>query len=136
MNLLRLLAVPTLLFFTGCGGGAPDDLPELGRVKGVVKLQGKPVPQAIVMFRPVDGGLTSQAVTNDDGAYELNYLREMMGAKVGEHFVRITTYEDPVVEDNGKQSGGRTEMMPSEYAGGVTVKKTVNAGENVIDFEL
>ncbi len=128
-----LVVLPLVLM--GCGS-APDDRPELGLVKGTVKLNGEPVEGARISFRPVDGGLTSQAVTNADGSYELVYLRESKGAKVGEHFVQITTYEDPIVEDDGSRSGGKPELMPEAYARGDLERRTVSAGENVIDFDL
>ena len=131
----RSLLIFSVAALSGCAG-APDDLPELGTVTGVVTIDGEPVAKAIVNFRPVEGGLTSQSLTGEDGRYELNYLREQKGAKVGTHFVQITTFEDPVVEDDGTKSGGRKELMPAEYSRGDLEKRDVAAGENTINFEI
>ena len=118
----------------GCSG-APDDQPETGMVTGKVTLGGNPVSGAKVFFTPVDGGRTSEAVTQDDGSYELIYLRDIKGAKIGEHQVRITTFEQPEVLDDGTQAEGRPEAMPPEFSQG-TELRTVEAGEQVIDFEI
>lgn len=125
-----------VLLLSGCGGGAPNDQPDLGQVKGVVRLNGMPLPDAQVKFRPVEGGRSSTAVTKADGSYELTYLREAMGAKIGEHLVQITTFEAPTMEDNGKLVGGKKELLPENYARGDLERRSVSAGENVIDFDI
>lgn len=130
------LGLGVVLWLSGCSGGAPSDQPELGRVKGVVRLNGETLPNARVQFRPVEGGRASSAVTDANGEYDLNYLREVMGAKIGEHLVQITTYEDPVMEDNGKLVGGRKELLPESYARGDVERRSVSAGENTIDFDI
>ena len=131
-----LFGLGLALFVSGCGGGAPNDMPELGKVKGVVRLNGMPLPDARIKFRPVEGGSSSTAVTGADGTYELNYLREIMGAKIGEHLVQITTFEDPMMEDNGKLVGGKKEQLPESYARGDVERRSVAAGENTIDFDI
>ena len=91
---------------------------------------------AVVSFTPVGGGRSSTAQTGEDGSYELTYLRDIKGAKIGEHEVRITTFEEPVIEDDGSKSGGRQEEMPDEYLNG-SVKRTVeDVDDNVIDFDV
>lgn len=133
----RLLLACVMLLIAGCGG-APDDMPEVAPVRGTVKLDGKPLPMAKVIFSPVEGGQSSEGVTGAGGEYELVYKRDIMGAKVGKHLVVITTYEEPEkADDNKTLIGGRPEQAPPEYNTGGGVEHEVKAGEeNVIDFDL
>ena len=88
---------------SGCG--PKSDMPEVAPVKGKVTLDGKPMVMARIYFTPEGGGQSSEAVTNASGEYELVYKRDIMGAKIGKHTVRITTYEEPEVTDDGKVVG-------------------------------
>ena len=119
---------------SGCG--PRSDLPEVAPVKGKVTLDGKPMVLARIYFSPEGGGQSSEAVTNASGEYELVYKRDIMGAKIGKHTVRITTYEAPEVTDDGKVVGGKPELVPSQYNANSTLQKEVVAGENVFDFPL
>ncbi len=110
-----------ILVCVGCGQG---DRPALGTVEGVVTLDGQPLAGAFVQFDPgsVRG---SSGVTDADGRYELVYLRDMKGAAVGEHTVRITT-----------QTETTPEILPARYHTETTLKETVTPGRNEIDFTL
>ena len=109
---------------SGCSRG---DRPPLGTVHGRVTLDGKPLARAHIGFSPETGGRTSTGVTDAAGNYELTYLREIMGAKVGVHTVRISTAHD---------RARRTETVPARYNVHSTLQKQVAAGDNVIDFDL
>ena len=39
----------------GCGGGTPDDQPDIGQVTGVVTVDGSPKADIIVAFQPEGG---------------------------------------------------------------------------------
>lgn len=132
MHRLCLAMLATASLIAGCGAG---DRPETGEVTGKVMRGATPVVGARVYFTPVDGGRTSEATTQGDGSYELVYLRDIKGAKIGEHKVRITTFDPPEVTDDGKKVGGRPEEIPSQYSGGEE-RRTVKAGAQVIDFAL
>ena len=108
---------------SGCGG----DLPKLGAVKGKVMFDGKPLANAGVVFTPIDGGRQSMAMTDQDGNYELVYLRDIPGAKVGRHDVRITAADG----ESAKQ-----EPIPSRYNTQTTLRESVRPGANVINFTL
>src|SRR5271157_3972435 len=82
------VALACLTSIGGCNGG---DRPELGTVQGRVSLNGGPLGRAMISFQPMDGGRQSCCVTNREGAYELVYLRNIRGAKVGNHRVTIST---------------------------------------------
>jgi hypothetical protein len=79
------LAITIPLLLIGCGRG---DQPELGSVFGIVSLNGKPLTHVEVTFAP-EVGRPSYGETNDEGIYELVYLRDVKGAKVGRHAVTI-----------------------------------------------
>lgn len=119
-----------------CGCGEDSDKPETGTVKGTVTLDGQAVGMARIYFSPVDGGQTSEAITDAAGHYELLYKRDEKGAKIGKHKVVITTFEEPTVEDDGSVSGGMPERIPAKFNTSTTLEKEVAAGENVIDFPL
>lgn len=118
---LPVVVAAGLLTSTGCGRG---DRPDLGRVHGVVTLDGQPLAAAYVQFDPgtVRG---STGVTDAEGRYELVYIRDTKGAAVGEHTVRITTgtETDP-------------EILPPRYHAQTTLKETVTPGQNEINFAL
>jgi hypothetical protein len=118
---MPLLLVIALWTWSGCG---QDDRPELGSVQGVVTLDNQPLAEAVVQFDPgtVRG---SKGMTDAGGRYELLYIRNLKGAAVGEHTVRITT-----------QTETKPEILPARYHSQTTLKKTVNPGCNEIDFPL
>lgn len=70
---------------TGCGGGSELDV---GEVTGVVTLDGKPLPNAVVTFVPKAGGPSGVGTTDAEGKYQLLTVEEA-GAVVGEHLVSI-----------------------------------------------
>jgi hypothetical protein len=109
---------------SGCGS---DDAPRLATVHGKVTLDGKPLKKAGIGFTPIDGGHQSHAATDEEGHYELKYLRDVMGAKVGQHKVRIST---------ANESEKKVELVPPRYNASSTLERAVQAGDNEIDFEL
>ena len=119
-------AVLMLLLLAGCGGAGP----ETGEVAGRVTLDGQPLSGAVVEFTP-QSGRPSFGMTDDDGRYMLGYTRDVEGALIGEHAVRITT-SDPFA-DNPED---RRERVPPMYNQQTTLSAIVDAGENTLDFNL
>lgn len=109
---------------TGC---ATPGRPRLGTVEGRISLDGSPLPAAVVRFTPAGRGRTSQAVTDPDGRYRLRYLRDIPGADIDRHTVRIST----ATEENG----GR-ESLPARYHTRTELAADVRSGPNTIDFDL
>lgn len=110
----------------GCSSGEP--LPKLGEVTGVVTLDGKPLPGAVVMFAPVSGRM-STGMTDAEGKYDLTYNVGTKGALIGKHAVRITTQsEDPVQRS--------PEKLPAKYNHASTLDAEVKEGKNDVPFEL
>ena len=130
LSLLPLLVV-------GCGGGGPDDYPDMGSVSGTVTMGGNPVSGAIVFFTPVDkANRPSFGTTDDDGYYELRYSSTVDGAKVGEHSISISTYIPPGPDEEGNIQPAQPETIPNKYNSKTELTKTVEAGSQTIDFEL
>lgn len=119
-----LFALVVAVAMTGC---SKSDRPPLGTVTGVVTLDGQPLADALVLFTPDAPGRTSRGVTGVDGRYELTFLRDIVGANLGHHRVRITT----VTDDNGGK-----ERLPKRYHAATKLEAMVEAGENTIDFAL
>jgi len=82
----RLYGFVILLIFAGCGR-VPDQ-PPLGTVTGIVTLEGKPLEFIEVSFVP-EAGRPSYGDTNSLGEFELTYVRNVKGAKVGKHTVSV-----------------------------------------------
>lgn len=123
---IALLAVGMLTI--GCSSGGPD----LGRVEGRVTLDGKPLPGAMVMFKPLKGR-PSLAETDGDGHYSLDYRIDDSGALLGTHTVTISTF---------KQADGLfikkdvPERVPPKYNRRTSLTAEVKAGLNEINFDL
>jgi len=93
MKVARLIAIAAAgLLAAGCGSG-----PNFVKVSGVVTLNGKPYPNAVVSFQPVGSkenpnpGEGSVAITDANGRFELKTRSGQNGAVVGQHRVRIQT---------------------------------------------
>jgi len=112
------------LTLLGCSG---SQQPPLGRVRGTVTLDGAALVNATVLFTPAGAGRTSQGTTDASGRYELSYLRDIRGANVDRHTVRITTASE--------ENGGR-ELLPPRYHSQSELEVRVAAGRNVCNFEL
>jgi len=110
----------------GCGG-APEDLPPLGSVEGVVTLDGNPLAGASVLFTPVDAGALSSARTDEKGRYELYYGTAAKGATIGKHQVQISRYGE---------GDDTTDAVPLKYNAQTTLTAEVQSGKNTINFDL
>lgn len=127
-----------LLFSTcliGCGKG---DLPPLAPVKGQVLLQGKPLRDAKVVFRPEKGGgRPSGGQTDVDGYFELFYAEDIPGAIIGTHKVLITTYVGKDNEsDRPEAISGRPEVVPSIYNSETKLSAEVKQDNEDFVFKL
>jgi hypothetical protein len=99
--------------------------PELAGVRGTVKMDGKPVPGAQLTFEPEGPGRAASGLANEQGEYVMEYTPESEGALVGPVLVRISTL-----------TTDHPETIPPQYNTKSELKRTVEAGKNVFDFEL
>jgi hypothetical protein len=96
----------------GCGGS------QLVKVRGVVKLDGKPLDRAGVQFMPIGGhGQPASGITESDGTFHVDTHAPDDGARPGEYKVVISKYEvDPGMQQKFDSSDPKaTEKM---YAAG------------------
>ncbi len=122
-----VLILPLLVVIGGCGSS------DLGTVEGTVKLDGDPLKDAVVTFQPAKGR-PSIGTTDENGHYELMYLADQPGAKIGTHTVRISA-EITKTDASGEEEviGDR---VPKKYNEESELKKEVKPGSNTIDFDL
>jgi hypothetical protein len=117
------------LQLAGCG---PDNV---GRVSGTVTLDGQPLEGAYVEFQPVAGNAPSGGITDALGQYTLRYTRDIEGAEIGEHKVRITTASggDPDAEP---PKPAVPEKVPPQYNKNTDLTAKVESGSNTLNFDL
>lgn len=110
-----------LLALCGCGGGATGSGLEMIPVTGMVRLDGKPLTSATVMFNPLPGtkGNGGYGVTNAEGKFSVIDYQETPGCPPGEYAVTFTkiTQPDGSPIPPGAQRGevGMVEQIPKAY---------------------
>ena len=144
MNRLRILAGALLVGAAGCSGG-----PEYAPVSGVVTLDGKPYPKAVVSFQPIgtgdnpNPGRGSSAYTDENGRFVLT-SDDKDGALVGKHTVRIMTRGNEVVgqdpstgSDDATPANREVDPIPPEWNALSKVEFDVpSGGTNQASFEI
>jgi hypothetical protein len=122
-----LLLLVTVSFSIGCGPGGPD----IASVEGVVTLDGKPLPEASVLFINQEGR-PAGAWTDKDGKYKLMFDESRSGAIPGQSQIKITT-----ARDGNAAVAGRKESLPDIYNSRTTLSFNVEAKKkNVANFDL
>lgn len=138
-----------LMTASGCGG----DTPTLAPVSGVVTLDGKPYPDAVVSFQPIGSeelpnpGRGSSGFTDANGRFVLKYDGITPGAVVGKHRVRIMTKGNDVMIAGGGEGTGsddytppanmKIDPIPAEWNGLSTKEFVVpSGGTDKANFEI
>jgi hypothetical protein len=124
--LSRILLISLLVGLSGCGSG-----PKFVPVSGTVTLDGKPLANALVAFKPAAlpgkieaAGPGSMGVTDENGRYVLKVIYtdgRTEGAVVGEHRVRIST------TDHVSAGGDSTDVAPRQQKERVPAKYNTNS---------
>ena len=135
MRLLFLL--PLLLLPAGCSGSG-----KIAPVSGRVTLNGRPLPNAAVVFQPVategsiNPGTGSGGFTGSDGRYILTLTgTTTRGAVVGKHKVRITLVPPETGTDDDRPK--RVKQLPSHFNKATKLEYEVPAGgTSTADFPL
>lgn len=134
-NFNRGLLSLAMLMLAGCGGSPFT----LAKVDGKVTLNGRPVTQGKVLFRPAKGPVAVGAL-GSDGTYSLMTYKPGDGAIVGECSVAIDapTWGAPMAGFTPPPPPSLEETIPKKFHsfGTSNLKRTVEARENVFDFEL
>jgi hypothetical protein len=97
----------------------------LGRVSGLVIINGQPLAGAKVEFIP-QKGKPSSGVTDQNGRYSLKSSQDIPGAALGTHQVSISTATEE----------GAKETIPPKYNAATSLAAEVVEGNNEFIFEL
>jgi hypothetical protein len=119
-SLANTLLITGLATLTGCGPGGPA----LGKVTGLVTLDGKPLPNASVSFMPIGEGGVATGVTDASGKYELSHPSGK-GAVVGKNKVAVTSIHKT-------ESKVDMSQIPSDSPEYAKMLEQSNAGYNLI----
>lgn len=121
---LMAALVAALPFLTGCSGERPAE------VTGMVKVDGKPLPEGEIIFESADGSKTPAAGPIKDGAYTVHVLP---GAKK----VKVTASRPPKKRDPVLGDAAREPMLGPEYNDRSTLTFDVKPGTNTgVDFDV
>lgn len=129
----RLSLVLLLPWLAGCGNG-------LVSVSGTVRLDGKPVAEAGVVFHPVEGGAPASGVTDAQGRYQLS-AGSRPGALAGEYRVTVSKQRTSGIGENELPLPGGIKiqlLVPQKYGNPQTspLRATVGRGSANHDFDL
>jgi len=117
--------------------GCSQDGPPIADVEGQVLLDGSPLPDATVTFQPNQPGRQSVGVTDESGHFDLRYSGTRTGALVGEHTVKISTYQAPhPAGPNGEMTALKKEMVPKRYNVDSELTRSVDKWGSEFTFEL
>ena len=153
MKLVRFFLIGALILGGVAGCGARS---KYAKVSGIVTLDGKPYPNAIVSFQPLgtrskpNPGRGSTGLTDHNGKFTLLTDDGYSGAVVGTHRIRIRTkVEDPtsVFDPNTgspdsppstKGKKAEPEPIPQEWFADHTKKEfdVPPGGTNKADFDI
>ena len=91
------LVVLPLLLTLGCSGGEKPI-----KVEGEVKLDGKPLENAMILFTPEDKGTPASGTSGSDGSFRLTTYSSGDGIKPGTYKVTVTLTD--LVTGDGTQA--------------------------------
>ena len=128
-RIASFLAATVSLWIVGCDHAGPA----LGRVRGSVSVDGRPLENAVVEFQP-EKGRPSRGITDRSGRYDLSFTRERRGALIGRHVVRIATQTEGTTP-NGR-SDNLSHLAPPKSGKTWQLTTEVKPGNNRLDFEL
>ena len=128
-----LILIFCTVALSGCGGAFDAS------ARGVVTLDGQPVPRGMVTFYPVAGGPAVYGPIGSDGSYSLRTGRED-GLPAGDYQASVSANEAPNVTQTaggGPPPPGKA-ITPAWYRMKDTsgLKYTVKRGKNEINLEL
>jgi hypothetical protein len=127
----RIALLFLALGLAGCGSD-----PRAG-IHGQVLLDGEPLEVGSILFQPAEGTQSPNAGASIiDGDYEVPRAK---GPMAGSYRVEIHAFRKTgrkITISNNALIDEEKEAIPARYNTKSTLLKTVNAGENVINFEL
>ncbi|MDO5554521.1 MAG: carboxypeptidase-like regulatory domain-containing protein [Planctomycetia bacterium] len=125
-----LAALILLLPLAGCSSEKSVNW-EHRTVRGVVTLDGSPVPDATVMFSFPEGAVAGK--TDNSGAYEVKDVF------LGDVLVTISCVKDTGKVDSNPVTGSRPIMeniLPAKYGYGQGIKMSITPDDEPVNLEL
>jgi hypothetical protein len=125
----------TWLLLALCLAGCRSD-PRAG-ISGQVLVDGQPLEVGSILFQPTEGTQSPNAGSSIvDGEYEVPRPK---GPMAGKYRVEIHAFRKTgrkIAISNGALIDEEKEWIPARYNSQTTLLKTVQAGDNVLNFEL
>lgn len=145
-----ILAAGFVLILVGCPSQPSADYSKLKviRATGTVRLDGKPLPNAVVMFEDVKDATVAVGLTDTAGRYVLQIDSRKKGVTPGKKRVLISTatripglnagFDGEGGDEEGEASprGGPQELVPDRYNRGSQLFVEVTPDREVYDFDL
>lgn len=129
------LSAATLASVVGC----EESKSNLGRVEGIVRLDGKPLTGGKIQFLP-PAGRSAIAEIQSDGTFTLGTFGNSDGAIIGTHKVAVIAFEPGSVgrPDPAKPRAPLKPLVPERYlaAGTSGLTYEVKPGLNNAEFDL
>lgn len=119
-----------LIVCIGCSGQKNENLPETIAVEGVVTYQNKPVPDATIMFYPVQGRKPASGRADASGKFTLTTFKKNDGVLPGEHKVTVNAYESTPEGVSMKSA------IPIKYTNQNNSPLTINVSESEKEIKL
>jgi hypothetical protein len=114
-RIAALFLAETLILSVGCGRVDQDRVPVVP-VDGTVSFHGKPLPGAMIVLHPTDGGSTlspaPRAQVEKDGSFRFTTYEAGDGAPPGEYIATIAWYK--LVNQAGDVKAGPN-VLPPKY---------------------
>jgi hypothetical protein len=118
----------------------------LVQASGTVKLDGQPLPNAVITFESTENGTLSFAQTNSSGGYQLQFDSAVAGVTPGKKLVKISTTRK-LLGLNQREEGGddpaseaanaaAVELVPARYNKESELTVDVVPDRTIYDFEL
>lgn len=129
------LSAVALVFAVGC----EESKTNVGRVEGIVRLDGKPLTGGKIQFLP-PAGRSAIAEIRSDGTFTLGTFGNSDGALIGTHKVAVIAFEPGPAgrPDPAKPRSPLKPLVPERYlaAGTSGLTYEVKPGLNRAEFEL
>lgn len=128
---LHFLWLLTFSLIAGCGDASQ------AVVEGGVTLNGKPLPNAYILFQPKKGRLeeASSGQTDSAGRFTLTRVSDgALGAKVGLHQISITTIPPAAMAD--ERASKAADLVPPQYRDGSLTFEVPVGGTGNASFAL
>lgn len=110
---------------SGCGPSGPPKYP----VEGNVSFEGQPISSGYISFVPQDSKGRTASTNIENGQFSTE-------ARAGDYKVQIQASQEygPVIPSMGERA--RKQYIPRKYNQDTTLSATVQAEDNVFDYEL